>query len=136
MLRWYIGTLTQMTIVTNTNLLLWVYLTERFLQGSVPLRHRLNVKPPLMSWQRSAFNEVNDRALGVFTVRVMSSKYFTKLSASCKLENMFFKLTFLVHLFIVYLLLNNLALTRVFFTHCFCVTSLGHFRESQNFSAF
>ena len=34
--------------------------TEHFLQVNVPLRHLLNSKPPFMSRQRSAFNEVND----------------------------------------------------------------------------
>ena len=37
-------------------------LTEHFLQGNVLL---LNAKPPLMSWRRSAFNEVNDWALSL-----------------------------------------------------------------------
>ena len=48
--------------VTNTNLLFGVNfskaLRERFLQGNFPLRHL----PPFMSWQWSAFNEVNDWA--------------------------------------------------------------------------
>ena len=38
-------------------------LTEHFLQGYVPLRHLLNEKPLFMSWQRSAFDEVNNWAL-------------------------------------------------------------------------
>ena len=29
-------------------------------QGNVPLRHQLNAKHLCMTWQRSAFNEVND----------------------------------------------------------------------------
>ena len=53
--------------VTNTNLLFWVSdsraLTEHFLQGNVPLRHLLKTKPLIVSWWRSAFNEVNDWAL-------------------------------------------------------------------------
>ena len=37
-------------------------LPEHFLQRNVPLRHLLNAKPLFMSWQWSAFNEVNDWA--------------------------------------------------------------------------
>ena len=35
-------------------------LMEQFLEGNVPLRHLLNEKTLLMSWQRSAIKEVND----------------------------------------------------------------------------
>ena len=47
------------------SLLSWLTkaLMEHFLQGNVPLRHLLNAKPPFMSWQRSAFNEVYNWAL-------------------------------------------------------------------------
>ena len=54
--------------VTNTNLLFWLLiklikaLTEHFLQRNVPLRHLINAKPPVLSWRRFAFNEVNDLA--------------------------------------------------------------------------
>ena len=37
-------------------------LPYHFLQRNVPLRHLLNAKPLFMSWQWSAFNEVNDWA--------------------------------------------------------------------------
>ena len=47
------------------SLLSWLAkaLTELFLQGNIPLRHLLNGKFPLISWQRSAFNDVNDWVL-------------------------------------------------------------------------
>ena len=48
-------------------------LTENFLQGNVPLRHLLNVKPPIMSWWRSAFNEVNDSAPSLIEPGMRSS---------------------------------------------------------------
>ena len=39
---------------------------EHFLQGNVQLRHLLNAKPSFISCLRSAFNEVNDRALSTY----------------------------------------------------------------------
>ena len=55
--------------VTNANILLWINLpkrlTKHFPQGNVPLRHLLNAKPPFLSWQRCAFNEVNDWAFNI-----------------------------------------------------------------------
>ena len=42
---------------------------EQFLQGNVPLRHLLNEDTLFISWQRSAFNDVNDWTLG-FTMYI------------------------------------------------------------------
>ena len=59
-------------------------LMEHFLQGNIPLRYLLNAKSPFMSWQRSAFNEVNDWAqcywiwkVSIDDVALNFKKYYT-----------------------------------------------------------
>ena len=67
---------------------------EHSLQGNIPLRHLINVKPPFISWQRSAFKEVNNWGLGPCLKRIL----FSVLSGSILnvfLDMIFFSLSLL-----------------------------------------
>ena len=50
-------------------------LTEQFLQGNVPLSCLVNAKPPFMSWQISAFNEVNEWAPNIYNNNSKSKSF-------------------------------------------------------------
>ena len=63
---------------------------EYFLQGNDPLKNLLNAKPLIMSWSRSAFNEVNDWAQQKKNNEHVCNISNHWLAPACKIESIFF----------------------------------------------